>query len=101
MIDWPGGASAVRLRLPLPPARPLAAGALAGPGAAAAPWAGAAAARPIAALEPLAPDWLFAEQPAASRQAPAVRTPAQAASLRRAGETVLGGAVMPIGRGHR
>src|SRR5215472_2777381 len=105
MIDWPGGPSAVRLRLCrawLPPeAEEPAAGcgaAAAGAAAACRPLTGPRAAAP--APEALDADWLPAEQPAASRQVPAVRAPAQAANLRRAGEMVLGGAsaVMPMGR---
>src|SRR5215472_6708149 len=105
MIDWPGGASAVRLRLCrawlLPGAEEPAA--RSGAGSAGAPATAGPLTVPCAAAPaPEAADigWLPAEQPAASRQVPAVRAPAQAANLRRAGEMLLGGAsaVMPMGR---
>src|SRR5215472_5069683 len=105
MIDGLRGPRALRRRAPLrawlpsaalPCAAPPATGAA---GLAAAPMTACRALLP----EPLAPeaaDGLPAEQPAASRHAPAARTPAQVAGLR---EMVLRGAsaVMPMGRRYR
>src|SRR6516165_9410332 len=105
MIDWPDGPSAVRLRLCrawLPPdaEEPAARRGAGAAGPATAPSLAGRCAAAAPAPEALDAVWLPAEQPAASRQVPAVRAPAQAANVRRAGEMVLGGAsaVMPMGR---
>src|SRR5215469_17387 len=103
MIDWLKGPSALRRSpfrawLPCAALLPEAPPAIGASGAAGAPMTARWALLPVPAAE--APDWLPAEQPAASRHAPAARTPAQVAGLR---EMVLRGAsaVMPMGRRHR
>src|SRR5215470_5690970 len=81
MIDWLRGPSALRRRRPLCAWLP-------------------GAELPCAEPPAEAADGLPAEQPVASRHAPATRTPAQVAGLR---EMVLRGAsaVMPMGRRYR
>src|SRR5215467_330900 len=104
MIDWLWGPSALRRGIPLCSWLPSAALPCAAPpgtgasGAAGAPMAACRALLPEPPAE--AADGLPDEQPAASRHAPAARTPAQVAGLR---EMVLRGAsaVMPMGRRYR
>src|SRR5215471_8995854 len=104
MIDWLRGPSALRRAGRWGAWLPSAAVPCAAP-----PTTGAsgAAGAPMAACRALLPEppeeaagGLPAEQPAASRHAPAARTPAQVAGLR---EMVLRGAsaVMPMGRRYR